>query len=110
MLFLDILIELVPEKIYNQIKNFIDIRKGELKDSDFEKLYQTLVVSFNETQKGLDQQQAKKFFSRDVAYDGVLAYLYKFTDPDIAIRNQCKQALFRLGDKYKISGDAKFPT
>jgi len=89
---------------------FLDIRKGELKDSTFEKFYKTLVVSFIDTQKGLDRAQAKKFFASDAALDGVLAYLYRFTDPDATVRDKCKQALCRLADRYKISGNAKFPT
>ncbi|MFZ5519548.1 MAG: tetratricopeptide repeat protein [Candidatus Zhuqueibacterota bacterium] len=109
-LFLDILMELVPEMLFRAIKDYIDIRKGELKDSAFEKFYRTLVVSFIDTQKGLDQGQAKKFFASDAALDGVLAYLYRFTDPDAAIRDKCQQALCSLADRYKISGDAKFPT
>jgi len=109
MLFLDILAEFLAEDLlYNKVKNYLAIRKGELKEAAFEKFYKTLVVHFIGTQKGLDQEQAKKFFEHNNTFDGVLAYLYRFTDPEPAIRDKTKAALCRWADHFKITGDPKF--
>jgi hypothetical protein len=78
MLFLDILAEFLTEDLlYNKVKDYLEIRKGELKDSAFEKFYKTFVVAFVETHRWPDTQQAEKFFNDKTTVDGVLAYLYR---------------------------------
>jgi len=64
MLFLDILAEFLAEDLfYNKVKDYLTIRKGDLKDSAFEKFYKTFVVAFVETHRWPDTQHAEKFFN-----------------------------------------------
>jgi hypothetical protein len=105
MLFLDILAEFLTEDLlYNKVKDYLAIRKGELKDAAFEKFYQTLVVDFINWQPGLDKEQAEKFLADAVTFDGVLAYLYNFTDPDSTIRDNTKAALCEWANRMRLSG------
>lgn len=105
MLFLDILAEFLAEDLlYNKVKDYLAIRKGELKDSAFEKFYKTLVVDFINWQPGLDKEQAEKFFADSVTIDGVLAFLYNFADPNPAIRDKTKAALCEWANRMRLSG------
>ena len=96
--------------LFDKLKTQWDIWKGELKDKEFEIFYKTLVTSFIRTQKGLDQAQAKKFFGNTVTYDGVLFYLYFFTNPDTTIREKCQEELYRRALNFKITNDRRFTT
>ena len=71
--FIGLLSNFLSGPLYNELRNYLKIRKGELKDEEFETFYRTLVVAFTGEQKGLDRGQAAKFFASPVTYDGVLA-------------------------------------
>ncbi len=105
MLFLEILAEFLTEDVlYNKVKDYLAGRKGELKDAAFEKFYKTLVLDFTNWQPGLDKEQAEKFFADSVTIDGVLAFLYNFTDPNPAIRDNTKAALCDWANRMRLSG------
>jgi len=103
MLFLEILAEFLTEDLlYRKVKDYLEIRKGDLKDSAFEKFYKTFVVAFVETHRWPDTQQAEKFFNDETTLQGVLAYLYHFTEPEAALREKTIVALSRWADEFGL--------
>ncbi len=102
--FISLLGGAIKQPLLNKLTDYLEIKKGELRDKPFEKFYKTLVESFVTTQKHLDQAQARKFFASLVTYDGVLLYLYRFTDPEPLLREKITASLCRWADKFKITG------
>ena len=103
MFFLEILAEFLAEDLlYNKVKDYLTIRKGDLKDSAFEKFYKTFVVAFVETHRWPDTQHAEKFFNDETTVEGVLAYLYRFTEPDSTIREKTIAALCKWADEFEL--------
>ncbi|MGH7494423.1 MAG: hypothetical protein ACREOO_18785 [bacterium] len=95
---------LTDDLLYQNIKNYLEIRQGELKDPAFEKFYKTLVVDFINRQNGLDKEQAERFFTDAVMFDGVLACLYNFADPNPTIRDNTKVALSEWANRMRLRG------
>lgn len=106
--FISILAKSLSGPLLKKVAEYLEIQKGELKDKDFEKFYKIFVQRFLKTQKGLHTKNANEYFHHDVTYDGVLAYLYRLTEPEPDIKNYSKDALIRWSQKFSISAETEF--